>query len=148
MPPPGSPSCSVSAYGVLVFTHLYLFFTVAIAYNLHRIFVKRRPYNREVEIWLWVLPPVAALIAALPALWADKLGYDAGGWEYCWFRESWTPEAKAWEWASYLIWACACIGYCTVVIVRVLFRLRDYSGTISRYVTRARQERREDWRRW
>ncbi|CAM0136880.1 unnamed protein product [Umbelopsis sp. WA50703] len=77
-------ACLLSPFLIIFLTNLFLFLTVAIAFNLQHLFLHQKYYNPSFEKWYYILSVGLAAVTGIIPLAAGRLGLDeAQG--YCWF---------------------------------------------------------------
>ncbi|KAJ2956856.1 hypothetical protein NQZ79_g7375 [Umbelopsis isabellina] len=126
-------ACILSPFLIIFLTNLFLFLTVAIAFNLQHLFLHQRYYNPSFEKWYYILAIGAAAITAIIPLAAGRLGLDpAQG--FCWFNPSWTVTSNIYEYTTYIGPQLLCGVYCLVVVIAVAIKLKLDSQRLDRRI--------------
>lgn len=111
------------AFLIIWLSNQYLFFSVAIAFNLQYLFLHKKYFNPALEKWYFILSIGLSLLSAAIPLAADRFGFDDAQ-QACWYKPSYMSLSQRWEYGSYLIPNIICIVYCLVVVIMVAIKLK------------------------
>lgn len=116
-------NCEFVAFAFVWLQNQYLFFSVAIAFNLQYFFLHKKTFNPAIEKWYYILSISLSLLSASIPLAAGRFGWDKTQ-NLCWYSASRTSLSQKWEYGSYIIPTLVCTIYCFIVAIVVVVKLK------------------------
>lgn len=107
----------------------YVLLNVAIALNLHLVFVQGIPFESYWEMTYWATTLGLPTVLTAAPLLAGKLGLDTDTCEYVF---SYAPDSFLWPWLTHLLWVVAGCAYCGLVAVLALAKLHSKDNILSK----------------
>jgi hypothetical protein len=124
--------CSFAVWGFVCWANLVAFLYVAIALNLHLVFVLKQ--KRLFSEW-WYYIVAVVLAGATSAAGAAGAQY---GWNEtqatCWYRGEGSLSSILWQWGTLYLWASVASVYCLVVVVIVSRKLVQESRVLDQTI--------------
>ena len=128
--------CSAFVLLFVFFTHLTVFLTAGIAFNLHLIVRQRATSAKptvEVEVWYYVVPVLGAMSFAMPGWWFEAYGYDQIT-QTCYFVDPQSIQSLLWQWFSLYGPIMLVTLYCFIIVFLVVFKLLRRGRELSREI--------------
>ncbi|KAK9766416.1 hypothetical protein K7432_004528 [Basidiobolus ranarum] len=116
-PDPTAPVfCALSNYFKNVTKLAAVFITGCIAYNLHKVFIKKSPVSATIVRWYVPASISFSVVVSIPGL------VYALSAKTCWLRSDYEAWTMIYWWVSSDLWMLIMLSYCLVIVILV-FRI-------------------------